>query len=222
MVISLKQVLRPVTGILILIILFMSFSIVTRHKRSEAVYNANHGIEIFDITKERVVKEVPSTSETQREVKNCLEGITNIYAKFNPIPPKGFMIKVFLEPPVRIHNQWLNSRIDEVIILFPEGASPYLMVFEDGNKPLFLTFRGNTSALLKSLDFQPECGAKEDNFSEPMVFNRFTTLSFPLYLSPYSTDSSHEPKTAPGVLHHKFHLFDSSHRHLLQNTATCL
>lgn len=112
-------------------------------------------IEVFDISKEAVVKRVDTNSAIQKKVESYLKGITNIYIKFKPIPSKGYMIKIPLEPPVMVKNQWLNSPVNEVILVFPEQGKPYLAVFDEKNKITFFYFEGNTDALLKELNFLP-------------------------------------------------------------------
>lgn len=111
-------------------------------------------IEIFDINQGKVVKTAESSPAIQKEVKSYLEGITGIYGKINPIPDKGYMIKIPLEPSMRFKSQWLNSLVEEVIILFPEDQSPYLLVFDNENRALFFTFEGRTDKLLKNLHYK--------------------------------------------------------------------
>jgi len=113
-------------------------------------------IEIFDITEGRVVKVVKLNSVIQKEVKEYLLGIVDVYAKSDPIPTKGYAIKIPLEPSIKIETKWINSVVDEVIIIFPdeEGPEQFLMIFEDENKLVCFTFVGNTKLLLKNLNFQ--------------------------------------------------------------------
>lgn len=112
-------------------------------------------IEIFDISKEEVIKEVPSNAALQNEVRKYLSQINNLYVKFNPIPGKGFLIKVPLSSPVKVKNQWLNDFVTQVIILLPPNEKPYLMVFYGENKYLFFTFEGGVATLLRLLNFNP-------------------------------------------------------------------
>lgn len=113
-------------------------------------------IEIFDINKGAVIKKVPWTPVIQEETANYLKGITNLYTKFKPIPKKGYMVKIPLAPPVTVKNQWLDTLVDEVIIIIPDQGKPFLLVFEDGNKALFFNFEGDTEALLENLNLHPE------------------------------------------------------------------
>lgn len=131
--------------LLFLIIIFTATSVFAKGLES---------IEIFDINQGKVVKTAESSPAVQKEVKSYLEGITGIYGKINPIPDKGYMIKIPLEPSMRFESQWLNSLVEEVIILFPEGQSPYLLVFDNENKALFFTFEGKTDKLLKKLHYK--------------------------------------------------------------------
>lgn len=111
-------------------------------------------IEIFSIHEDKVVKVVQSTYEIQKLAANYLQEIDGVYDKFNPIPNNGYAVKIPLEPSVKIQGKWLNTFVDEIIIMFPQNERPFLMVFETENKLVCFTFRGDTSILYKYLGFQ--------------------------------------------------------------------
>lgn len=111
-------------------------------------------IEIFSIDQGKVVKVVQSTSEIQKLATNYLQEIDGVYGKFNPIPNTGYAIRIPLEPSVKIQGKWLNTFVDEIIIMFPKNETPFLMVFENENKLVCFTFRGDTNILYKYLDFE--------------------------------------------------------------------
>lgn len=115
----------------------------------------NQQIQIFDISQDKVVKFVQINTDIQHEVEKFLEGITGVYVKYNPIPNKGFMVRIPLEPNIMVRNKWFDDLVDEVTIIFPDQEHPYLMMFDDENKPYFLTFEGNTEKLIELLDFKP-------------------------------------------------------------------
>ncbi|MEW9094059.1 MAG: hypothetical protein AB2417_03155 [Clostridiaceae bacterium] len=133
------------------IILLITFILIS----SSVSAKTNIDIEIFDISREKVIMKVPSNPTIQKEVETYLEGIKSIYSKFNPIPDKGYMVKIPLEDPVMVQNQLLNTFIDVVIIIFPQEEEPYLMVFDDKDRMIFFTFQGNTDVLIKNLNFNP-------------------------------------------------------------------
>lgn len=133
--------------IILIIVLLSSINI---HAQS---YN---DVEIFDITQGKVVKVVKSNPAVQKEALTYLENINGVYVKFNPIPEKGYAIRVPLTPSVKIQNSWTNTQVHEVIIMFPDeqGALPFLMFFEDDNKLMCFVFKGDTRTLLKLLNFK--------------------------------------------------------------------
>lgn len=120
-----------------------------------AIAQTNKQIEIFDINKGKVIMNVQLNPNSQQEVKKFLEGITGVYVKYNPIPNKGFMIRVPLEPNIVVKNQWFNDLVDEVTIIFTNQEDPYLMVFNDENRMFFFTFEGDTAKFLKLINFKP-------------------------------------------------------------------
>ncbi|WP_062104598.1 hypothetical protein [Bacillus niameyensis] len=119
------------------------------------IAQVNPQIQIFDINQGKVIKYVQINTDLQQEAGKFLEGITGVYVKNNPIPNKGFMIRIPLKPNIMVRNQWFDDLVDEVTIIFTDQENPFLMVFDDENKPYFLTFKGNTVKYLALLNFNP-------------------------------------------------------------------
>jgi hypothetical protein len=122
---------------------------------TNGIAQTNQQIQIFDINKGKVIKVLQMNTDLQQETEKFLEGITGICVKYNPIPNKGFMIRIPLEPTIKVRNQWFNDLVDEVTIIFSGQEKPYLMVFDDENRPYFLTFEGNIGKFLGLLNFKP-------------------------------------------------------------------
>ncbi|HEY4554070.1 MAG TPA: hypothetical protein VIG80_12840 [Bacillaceae bacterium] len=113
---------------------------------------ADKRIEVFDIQKGMVVKRQELNPSVQKEAENYIKGITGVYTKVQPIPRKGFMVKIPLEPSVRIENEWLHDLVDEVIVIFPADESPYLMLYDNENRLHFFTFTGSADELRQILE----------------------------------------------------------------------
>ncbi|KAF0820110.1 hypothetical protein [Cytobacillus sp. FSL R5-0377] len=111
-------------------------------------------IQIFNINKGKVIKVLQMNPEVQQETEKFLEGITGVYVKYNPIPNKGFMIRIPLEPNRKVRNKWFDGLVDEVTIILSGQENPYLMVFDDENRPYFFTFEGNIEEFLGILNFK--------------------------------------------------------------------
>lgn len=111
-------------------------------------------IEIFDINRERVVKRLQTNLEIQKIVEGYLQGIDEIYGKFNPIPKKGFAVRIPLDPPVKAQSHWLEIPVSEVIIMCPEFETPFLMIFQDEDKLVCFKFKGDTDILLHNLNYR--------------------------------------------------------------------
>ncbi|THE09235.1 hypothetical protein E1I69_23245 [Bacillus timonensis] len=119
---------------------------------STSVVAQTQDIQIFDIDQDMVIKHVPIRTDIQQEVEFLLKGINGVYVKYNPIPKKGLMIRIPLEPTIMVRNKWFHDLADEVTLIFTDQESPYLMMFDDENKPYFLTFKGDTIKLLTLLN----------------------------------------------------------------------
>jgi len=110
-------------------------------------------IEIFDVCKGSVIKRIGLNSEIQGEAEKYLKSITGMYVRVKAIPDNGHIIKIPLEPPVKVQNKWLDEAVDELFVILPEETTPYLLVLDDKGRPLFYTFEGNVNVLLDNLNF---------------------------------------------------------------------
>jgi hypothetical protein len=132
---------------------------------SSSTVQASGQIEIFSINKGEVVKVVSTSQEIQHEVEEILHQITDIYREFEPIPSRGYMIKVPLDPAVQIKNKWANHDVIQVILIFPEYENPHLMVFDRENRSYFFTLNRSVDSFLTKIDFIPnKQGANRNPF----------------------------------------------------------
>lgn len=108
-------------------------------------------IQVFDPALKRVVIDIPMKEETQTQTEAVLKSINGVYKNLHPLPKNGYMAKIPLAPSVMVKNQWVEALVDEVIIIFPKGASPYLLLFDDENNTHFLTFSGSAEQIKKRI-----------------------------------------------------------------------
>jgi hypothetical protein len=151
----------------------------------KGVFNFNNSktIEIFDISKESVIKKVLTDKFVQKEAENCLKAITNIYPRYNPIPDNGIIIKIPLKPAVEVKNDWIDDKVDELNIIYSKENEPILMVFENNKTPVFFEFQYDTIRLLKKLNLiQGQTGliilsntfSKEGNLNQNVVTKTYS------------------------------------------------
>ena len=114
----------------------------------------NTNIEIFDITRGKVVKALQADSKVREMAIKYLQGIKGVYGRLDPIPDKGYAIGISLEPSVKVQGKWLNTLVNDVVIMFPDNESPFLVVIDNENKLLCFYFNGDTDKLLNKLDFK--------------------------------------------------------------------
>lgn len=106
----------------------------------------------MDIVKNEIIKTTPTDSSIQLETEKIIKEIDGVVKAFKPIPDKGYMIKIPLEPSYQLENKWINALIDEVIIIIPETEKPFLFTFDDENNSYFFTFQIKIDKLLKTLE----------------------------------------------------------------------
>lgn len=110
-------------------------------------------IEIFDPKQDKVVKVIQSNPQIQDMITSWITNIKGLY-KNDPATDDGYVVKVPLDPAVRVNCKSLNAIVSEVYILIPEKDPPCYLIFESENKLLSLAFNGDIAMLSKSLDFK--------------------------------------------------------------------
>lgn len=110
-------------------------------------------IEIFDPKQDKVVKVVQSNPQIQSMITSWITNIEGLY-KNDPITDDGYVVKIALDPLVKVNCKSLNALVSEVYILIPENEPPCYLIFEDENRLLSLVFNGDIDMLSKVLDFK--------------------------------------------------------------------
>lgn len=110
---------------------------------SDSFTSSNKNVEVFDLTQSKVVKITPTNKVLQKEAEKSIRSITLLSKKVSPLPRKGALVRIPLDPAVSIRNEWMDDLVDEVIIIFGEHEKPLLMVFTDENRTLFFEFNYN-------------------------------------------------------------------------------
>lgn len=134
------------------IIVGLSFFVIFLHSmyvNAEGFKN----VEIFDPKQDKVVKVVQSNQQIQDIITSWITNIEGLY-KNDPATDDGYVIKVPLDPAVKVNCESLNALVNEVFILIPENDPPCYLIFEDENKLLSFPFNGDINKLSNILAFK--------------------------------------------------------------------
>jgi hypothetical protein len=110
-------------------------------------------VEIFDPKQDKVVKVVQSNPQVQHMIISWITNIEGIY-KNDPATDDGYVVKIPLDPVVKVNCKSFNALVSEVYILIPENDPPCYLIFENENNLLSLPFNGDIDKLSNILDFK--------------------------------------------------------------------
>lgn len=113
-------------------------------------------VQIFDIGKGKVVKRMKVTESLQEQARQIIGSITGMYAKVQPFPDKGYIVRIPVDPAVRVQNEYINATIDRIYVIFTENEPPIVLILDSSEKPFVYNFSWNTDELEKQLDFRFE------------------------------------------------------------------
>jgi hypothetical protein len=110
-------------------------------------------VEIFDPKQDKVVKVVQSNPQIQDMITSWITNLEGLY-KNDPATDDGYVVKIPLDPIVKVNCKSLNAVVSEVYILIPKNGPPCYLIFENENTLLSLPFNGDIDKLSKILDFK--------------------------------------------------------------------
>lgn len=112
-------------------------------------------VEIFDPKQDKVVKVVQSSPQIQEMITSWINNIEGIY-KNDPATDDGYVVKIPLDPIVKVNSKALKASVSEVFILIPEKDPPCYLIFEDVNKSVLSSFifNGDIDKLSDILNFK--------------------------------------------------------------------
>ncbi|MEC2078658.1 hypothetical protein [Metabacillus fastidiosus] len=110
-------------------------------------------IKIMDIEKNQIIAEKKSSPKIEEKVKDTIASIKNIAVEVNPIPDKGYLIRIPLMKPLKIKNKWYDDITNEVIIIYSkeENFPHKIILFTDDNKPVFFDVNTDLTPLINIL-----------------------------------------------------------------------
>lgn len=109
-------------------------------------------VEIFNIKQRKVIEEIKLTPEIKSMVTDWLVQAEEAYAKVNPIPENGYVVRVPLNPDAALQNKWLYANIEEVYIVIPEKEPPFFVLVGNDGLACYL-LHGEIHRLSEALGF---------------------------------------------------------------------
>ncbi len=95
-------------------------------------------LEVYDIEKEQIVKRIPNTPEIQQDITQYLKTINQAVPPLGQVPKKGKMVRIPLQPPAPIENQWIKGTLYEVFLILLPDRDPFIIVYDESRKPYLL------------------------------------------------------------------------------------
>lgn len=132
-----------------LFILLLSFLLLNSFQPARAEYMAD--VEVFDIEQEQVVKRFANTSEIQDEMKKYLETIDRSVPPLETVPKKGKMVRVPLQPALKVENQWIRSLVYEAFFIVLPDHEPFIILYDENRKPYLLQSKHLPKTLMNSI-----------------------------------------------------------------------
>lgn len=118
---------------------------------SEDGGQASGQVEIFDIEKGLVVGSYDNNAGFRKEAQKYLDSISGMYGNIKVFPKVGYIVKVPLEPPVKVSAKLTAAAgieyADTIYVIFPSQGKPYLLLLDEQTRPYCFNFEADTTFL---------------------------------------------------------------------------
>ncbi|MBP1932413.1 hypothetical protein [Ammoniphilus resinae] len=108
-------------------------------------------IEVFDIAKGEVVQRISNNAAMQEEIIKSLESISGLAKPLDSKPAQGKMIRLPLEKPVQIKNQWVDLEVYEVFMILLPTKEPFLILYDESRNPYLVNFNYSPKRLMEKI-----------------------------------------------------------------------
>lgn len=115
---------------------------------------ASNEVQIFDVAKGRIVKKMKTCEGIQRQAEKIVNSMSGLYVKVQPLPEKGYIVKIPFNPPVMVQNPYINAMVDKIFLIFTEKEPPFLLILDEKDRPFAYNFSAKTDDLMKYLNFK--------------------------------------------------------------------
>ncbi|MGM7720107.1 hypothetical protein [uncultured Metabacillus sp.] len=135
-----------------IMLLFLCFFIFDKQQ----INAENLKIKVLDIETSNIIKEIESSEEIDAEIQKAIRSIKRVTVQANPIPKKGYLIKIPLTKSIKVKNKWFEDIVSEVLLLYiPETKNEgKIILYNDENNPMFFDIEYVFSPLLKKLNLE--------------------------------------------------------------------
>ncbi len=122
---------------------------------SEVSGQALGQVEIFDIEKGLVIGSYDNNAGFRKEAQKYLDSISGMYGNVKVFPKAGYIVKIPLEPPVKLSAKLPAAAeieyVDTLYVIFPSQGKPYLLLLDGQTKPFCFNFDADTAYLHRYL-----------------------------------------------------------------------
>ncbi|KKI93897.1 hypothetical protein WQ54_02295 [Bacillus sp. SA1-12] len=116
----------------------------------------NGTVKVLDIETSNIIKEINSSEAIDEDVQKAIKSIKRVTVQANPIPKKGYLIKIPLTKSIKIKNKWFEDIVSEVLLLYIPATKNEgkIILYNDENTPMFFDIEYDFSPLLKKLSVE--------------------------------------------------------------------
>lgn len=121
---------------------------------NQTILAANNTIKVLDIETNSVVKEAEAAEDIDKEVEKAIKSIQRVTVQANPVPKKGYLIKIPLTKAIKVKSKWFNDIVSEALLIYNPATKNkgIIILYTDENTPLFFDIDYDFSPLLKKIN----------------------------------------------------------------------
>ncbi|MFD2672084.1 hypothetical protein [Marinicrinis sediminis] len=150
-----KQLSMILLGCLLLIPHTASHAAETvKQEWREQAQPAEQVVEVFDIKQGKVVERIPYTAAIGEEAGRLLQSVSGLVTRIQIDPKKGTALRIPITPPLKLDKPFYKGMAVEMFVFLERSERPYVLVFNEEQKPILMFFDRDPQALMQLLHLQ--------------------------------------------------------------------
>ncbi len=133
--------------------LFSSTSLAA-HAPDPQVYPDTRPVQVFSIKEGKVMQSFINNNQFQEQASQILHSVNGLAPQLNPGKDYEYIVRIPLQKPHPVQFGTRKLETTEMFVFYSKNKQPFVLVFEEHNRPYFFTFSKDLTPLFSILKQQ--------------------------------------------------------------------
>ncbi|MBH5317901.1 hypothetical protein I6N90_08805 [Paenibacillus sp. GSMTC-2017] len=118
---------------------------------SQSNTNTPGPVQVFDISAGKVVKTIPNDKKFQKMATKWTKSVSGLSPQATTDHGCTYVYRIPLSKPAKINTGEISVTTNNLFLFYCKDKSPFLLVFDELNKPFLFLFKENIDPFIKKV-----------------------------------------------------------------------